>query len=136
MSWRYWDVSVPLKDGMVCWPGDAAPRLEQVAHMDRGDMTSFQDVMNHAKERSANNFNVNENDCQLDLYRVYFIRLGGKAGIWLIGLSLIVIWRAVWVGGVCKGLLLNISLGGCKSRHAGLIESGMDVGWVALYPSW
>ncbi len=38
MSWRYWDISVPLTDGMVCWPGDAAPSLVQVAEMDRGDM--------------------------------------------------------------------------------------------------
>lgn len=38
MIWRYWDVSVPLRDGMVCWPGDDPPRVEQVAYMDRGDM--------------------------------------------------------------------------------------------------
>jgi arylformamidase len=38
MTWRYWDVSVPLKDGMVCWPGDAAPEIRQVASMDDGAM--------------------------------------------------------------------------------------------------
>jgi arylformamidase len=38
MNWRYWDISVPLRHGMVCWPGDAPPSLEQVAYMDRGDM--------------------------------------------------------------------------------------------------
>lgn len=38
MNWRYWDVSVPLKDGMVCWPGDAAPEIRQVASMDEGAM--------------------------------------------------------------------------------------------------
>jgi arylformamidase len=38
MTWRYWDVSVPLKDGMVCWPGDAAPEIRQVASMDEGAM--------------------------------------------------------------------------------------------------
>jgi len=38
MKWRYWDISVPLRDGMVCWPGDDAPQIQQVMHMDRGDV--------------------------------------------------------------------------------------------------
>lgn len=38
MSYRYWDISIPLKDGMVCWPGDDAPSMKQVMFMDRGDM--------------------------------------------------------------------------------------------------
>ena len=38
MAWRYWDVSVAMRDGMPCWPGDPAPRVEQVMSMDRGDM--------------------------------------------------------------------------------------------------
>lgn len=38
MNWRYWDISIPLKDGMVCWPGDEAPKIEQVTFMERGDM--------------------------------------------------------------------------------------------------
>lgn len=38
MNWKYWDISIPLKDGMVCWPGDNAPSIEQIAFMDRGDM--------------------------------------------------------------------------------------------------
>ncbi|MBM3762986.1 MAG: cyclase family protein [Acidobacteria bacterium] len=38
MSYRYWDISIPLQDGMVCWPGDDAPSVKQVTFMDRGDM--------------------------------------------------------------------------------------------------
>lgn len=38
MSWRYWDVSIALKDGMVCWPGDEAPSIKQVTFMEQGDM--------------------------------------------------------------------------------------------------
>ncbi len=38
MKWRYWDISVPLKDGMVCWPGDTAPEVKQVSFLERGDM--------------------------------------------------------------------------------------------------
>ncbi len=38
MSWRYWDISVALRDGMACWPGDPAPRIEQVASMDQGSV--------------------------------------------------------------------------------------------------
>ncbi len=38
MAWRYWDVSVAIRDGMVRWPGDPAPKVEQVMWMDRGDM--------------------------------------------------------------------------------------------------
>jgi arylformamidase len=36
MSWRYWDISIPLKDGMVSWPGDEAPSIKQVTFMDKG----------------------------------------------------------------------------------------------------
>jgi len=35
MSWI--DVSVPLRTGMVHWPGDPAVTIERVADMDRGD---------------------------------------------------------------------------------------------------
>ena len=38
MTWRYWDISVALRDGMACWPGDPAPRVEQVAFMDQGSV--------------------------------------------------------------------------------------------------
>lgn len=38
MNWKYWDISVPLKHGMVCWPGDPAPVVEQVVFMDKGDI--------------------------------------------------------------------------------------------------
>jgi len=38
VSWRYWDISVALRDGMVCWPGDNPPRVEQLTFMDQGDM--------------------------------------------------------------------------------------------------
>ncbi len=38
MKWRYWDISVPLRDGMVCWPGDDPPQIQQVMHMDRADV--------------------------------------------------------------------------------------------------
>jgi arylformamidase len=38
MSFQYWDISVPLRDGMVVWSGDPEPRVEQVAFMDKGDM--------------------------------------------------------------------------------------------------
>jgi arylformamidase len=38
MSWRYWDISIPLKDGMVSWPGDEAPSIKQVTFMDKGDI--------------------------------------------------------------------------------------------------
>jgi arylformamidase len=31
------DVSVPIKTGMVCWPGDATVRVERVMDMGRGD---------------------------------------------------------------------------------------------------
>ena len=38
MTWRYWDISVALRDGMACWPGDPAPQVEQVAFMDQGSV--------------------------------------------------------------------------------------------------
>jgi arylformamidase len=38
MNWQYWDVSIALQDGMVCWPGDEAPSIKQVTFMERGDM--------------------------------------------------------------------------------------------------
>ena len=41
MTWRYWDVSVAMRDGMVCWPGDPEPRVEQVLFMDRGDLCNL-----------------------------------------------------------------------------------------------
>ncbi|HEX8949452.1 MAG TPA: cyclase family protein [Dissulfurispiraceae bacterium] len=31
------DISVPLKQGMICWPGDPPFRIERDADMDRGD---------------------------------------------------------------------------------------------------
>ncbi len=37
MNWKYWDISVPLRDGMVCWPGDNPPAIEQITFMERGD---------------------------------------------------------------------------------------------------
>lgn len=36
MSQQYWDISVALRDGMVCWPGDPAPSIKQVTFMDQG----------------------------------------------------------------------------------------------------
>ncbi|WP_031498008.1 cyclase family protein [Bryobacter aggregatus] len=41
MAWRYWDISVALRDGMVCWPGDPLPRIEQVAAIDQGDVCNL-----------------------------------------------------------------------------------------------
>jgi arylformamidase len=38
MNWRWWDITVPLKDGMVCWPGDDAPEVKQVTFLERGDV--------------------------------------------------------------------------------------------------
>ncbi len=38
MTSREWiDISVPVRDGMVCWPGDPPPRIEQKLAMPRGD---------------------------------------------------------------------------------------------------
>jgi arylformamidase len=31
------DVSVPIRDGMVCWPGDPKVRVERASDMERGD---------------------------------------------------------------------------------------------------
>lgn len=38
MNHQYWDISVPLRDSMAVWSGDPAPRVEQVAFMDKGDL--------------------------------------------------------------------------------------------------
>lgn len=38
MNWRWWDITVPLRDGMVCWPGDAPPEVKQVTFLERGDL--------------------------------------------------------------------------------------------------
>lgn len=38
MKHHYWDISVPLTDSMAVWSGDPAPRVEQVAFMDKGDL--------------------------------------------------------------------------------------------------
>ena len=35
------DVSVPLKSGMVHWPGEPAASITQVRHLDRGDRCTF-----------------------------------------------------------------------------------------------
>lgn len=34
-TWIY--ISVPLYDGMVCWPGDSPVRIERVTDVERGD---------------------------------------------------------------------------------------------------
>jgi len=49
------------------------------------------------REISANNFNVNENDCQLDLVKNLFYSLMQQSGMLLTCLRPIVIWRTVWV---------------------------------------
>lgn len=87
-------------------------------HMERGDITNCQDVMKHARVLSANNFNVNENDCQLDLLKNLFYSLTWQRGriAYLPGADC---GLEDNVGGVCKGLLLDISLDGYRSRHAG-----------------
>jgi arylformamidase len=38
---RWFDVSVPLRDGLVPWPGDPAFRLTRVSDMKRGDTCTF-----------------------------------------------------------------------------------------------
>ena len=39
MSRTDWiDVSVPLREGMVSWPGDTPFHIERVSDMDRGDV--------------------------------------------------------------------------------------------------
>src|SRR5947209_18909565 len=38
------DISLPLKTGMVHWPGDLTPRLERAADMNRGDIYNAREL--------------------------------------------------------------------------------------------
>jgi arylformamidase len=41
MPSRWIDVSLPLRSGMVHWPGDPAPRVERVMRLARGDLVNL-----------------------------------------------------------------------------------------------
>jgi arylformamidase len=44
MASRWIDVSVPLKNGMVCWPGDPAFSISERRSLDRGDTVTLSHV--------------------------------------------------------------------------------------------
>ena len=44
MKTRWFDISVPLKDGMVHWPGDPAVRIRNVKDMERGDVCTVSQI--------------------------------------------------------------------------------------------